>query len=259
MSPAAWSDVRLEHLKNVGFLEGPNNHNTWTEEMGCGDVSYCVAAATIVPFHRGFVWPADAQFAPKGFSYCPYLWNWACKHGFAEADHSPNGKPALVHEGDIYLWDWNSDGVADHAETALADDAGADGFAHNILGYNTGSPEGCHSGITRPRKYLLGVVHMCRFAYTAQPPAPAVATATPAAAPPWPGRVLQYPPSVTGDDVTAWQQRMKDRGWAVEVDGEYGPISKGICISFQQEKHLDVDGQVGPQTWAEAWTAPITP
>ena len=71
------------------------------------------------PVSSGVVWPADAQFGAKGFSYCPYLWNWACKHGFAEADHTTGGKPALAHEGDIYLWDWNSDGVADHAGPRL--------------------------------------------------------------------------------------------------------------------------------------------
>jgi len=257
MSPVLWPDVRAEHLHNVGFVEGPDNHNPWTEEMGCGDVSYCVAAATIVPFHHGLAWPADTQFPPKGFGYCPYLWNWACKHGFAEPDHTSEGKPAVAHEGDIYLWDWNFDGIADHAETAMADDAGSNGLAANILGYNTGTPEGCHSGIIRPRKYLLGVVHMCRAAYTSNPaPTPAPGPpSVPQAAPPWPGRVLTYPPVMTGGDVSTWQQRMKDRGWVVQVDAQYGPVSKGICIRFQQEAHLGIDGEVGPQTWAATWTS----
>jgi peptidoglycan hydrolase-like protein with peptidoglycan-binding domain len=51
---------------------------------------------------------------------------------------------------------------------------------------------------------------------------------------------------------------MAARGWRLSVDGIYGPESENVCRSFQAEKKLTVDGIVGPQTWAAAWTAPIT-
>lgn len=64
-----------------------------------------------------------------------------------------------------------------------------------------------------------------------------------------------------------FQQRMKDRGWPITVDGLYGP--KGaktpqgntaeVVVAFQKEKGLTPDGLVGPKTWEAAWTAPITP
>jgi peptidoglycan hydrolase-like protein with peptidoglycan-binding domain len=61
----------------------------------------------------------------------------------------------------------------------------------------------------------------------------------------------------TCSDVQPWQQKMKDRGWyEMLVDGDYGPISKDICISFQQEKGLGVDGYVGPETWNATWNLP---
>ena len=59
-------------------------------------------------------------------------------------------------------------------------------------------------------------------------------------------------------NVRTWQQRMRDRGWSIGVDGQYGDQSYGICRSYQQEKGLSVDGLVGPQTWSSTWTSPIT-
>ncbi|WP_203787818.1 peptidoglycan-binding domain-containing protein, partial [Longispora fulva] len=65
-------------------------------------------------------------------------------------------------------------------------------------------------------------------------------------------------PQMNGGDVRTWQQRMSARGWSIGVDGWYGPQSANVARQFQQEKGLVTDGIVGPQTWAAAWTAPIT-
>jgi hypothetical protein len=66
------------------------------------------------------------------------------------------------------------------------------------------------------------------------------------------GRVMH------GDDVRAWQQRMRDRGWKIGVDGEFGAESDRVCRKFQAEKKLQVDGEVGPNTWKASWMAPVT-
>jgi peptidoglycan hydrolase-like protein with peptidoglycan-binding domain len=61
----------------------------------------------------------------------------------------------------------------------------------------------------------------------------------------------------TSQDVQPWQQKMRDRGWhEMIVDGDYGPISKDICLAFQREKGLGVDGYVGPETWNATWNLP---
>lgn len=60
------------------------------------------------------------------------------------------------------------------------------------------------------------------------------------------------------EDLRAWQQRMKDRGWRLDADGRYGPDTKRVATAFQQQKGLTVDGLIGPDTWAAAWTTPIT-
>lgn len=60
------------------------------------------------------------------------------------------------------------------------------------------------------------------------------------------------------DHLRRWQQRMKDRGWHITVDGLYGPNTAFIAREFQAEKGLTVDGLIGPETWAAAWTEPVT-
>jgi len=70
---------------------------------------------------------------------------------------------------------------------------------------------------------------------------------------PYPGRLLSYVPGAPlrfDPAVRQWQERMRERGWSIAVDGLYGPSSARICRQFQQEKGLAVDGIVGPDTWA---------
>jgi hypothetical protein len=69
-------------------------------------------------------------------------------------------------------------------------------------------------------------------------------------APPFPGRLLKFPPLTIGPDVSAWQQRMVERGFPLVVDGKYGQNSKAACIEFQRQQGLATDGIVGPITWA---------
>lgn len=62
----------------------------------------------------------------------------------------------------------------------------------------------------------------------------------------------------THSDVRVWQQKMRDRGWSIDVDQIYGNGSENTCRQFQSEKGLSVDGLVGPDTWNATWNAPIT-
>jgi hypothetical protein len=81
----------------------------------------------------------------------------------------------------------------------------------------------------------------------------------PVQGPNWPGRLLRVAtPFMEGQDILAWQEQMKHRGWAITADGVYGPQCDHVCRSFQQEKGLGVDGIVGPITWAATWNSPVT-
>ncbi len=59
-------------------------------------------------------------------------------------------------------------------------------------------------------------------------------------------------------DVRKWQQRMRDRGWDIVVDGIFGCESRSVAKAFQTEKGLAVDGIVGLETWRASWELPIT-
>jgi hypothetical protein len=67
-----------------------------------------------------------------------------------------------------------------------------------------------------------------------------------------------YYGTADNNNVKTWQGQMAHRGWSITVDGYYGPTSESLCIQFQTEKGLSVDGFVGPETWKTTWTAPIT-
>lgn len=75
--------------------------------------------------------------------------------------------------------------------------------------------------------------------------------------PAYPGHPLRV--GSRGPAVATWQRRMRQRGWAITVDGVYGPASAGTASHFQAEKHLrPVDGIVGPDTWRATWAAQVT-
>lgn len=74
----------------------------------------------------------------------------------------------------------------------------------------------------------------------------------------WPGRVLEYPPLMRGEDVATWQRQMRARGWRIDVDGVFGPASRDVARRFQREKGLKASGKVNRATWEAAWRAPVT-
>ena len=79
----------------------------------------------------------------------------------------------------------------------------------------------------------------------------------------YPGYSLKFNPSAPEYNeapavVRIWQQRMKDLGYKINVDGQYGQQSVSVARQFQQAKGLGVDGIVGPQTWSASFS-PGTP
>lgn len=71
------------------------------------------------------------------------------------------------------------------------------------------------------------------------------------AAPPYPGTPLRI--GSQGTHVRTVQQRLKEHGWGITVDGFFGPRMHQAVVAFQREKHLVADGVVGPKTWAALW------
>lgn len=62
------------------------------------------------------------------------------------------------------------------------------------------------------------------------------------------GRVIQR--GASGDAVRALQERLRARGYAVAIDGDFGPITQAAVRNLQAALGVAVDGDVGPQTAA---------
>jgi hypothetical protein len=93
-----------------------------------------------------------------------------------------------------------------------------------------------------------------RLVRQAGPPSPAPA-AVAAGAPPFAGVVKL---GSRGGPVRQVQQRLRDRGWRLSVNGVFDRATDGVVRKFQREKGLVADGIVGPKTWVALWQAPVT-
>ncbi|HEY3493834.1 MAG TPA: peptidoglycan-binding protein [Polyangiaceae bacterium] len=67
-------------------------------------------------------------------------------------------------------------------------------------------------------------------------------------------------PYMTGSDVKAWQQVLRDSGYlGVVADGVFGPATDAATIDWQKKRGLTGDGDVGPATRAKIGTPPTAP
>lgn len=62
----------------------------------------------------------------------------------------------------------------------------------------------------------------------------------------------------TGEAVREAQQLLAARGYTLDVDGVFGSRTDKVVRSFQRSSGMDVDGDVGPKTWA-ALRGRVTP
>jgi len=60
-------------------------------------------------------------------------------------------------------------------------------------------------------------------------------------------------------DVRAWQKRMRQRGWTITVDGQFGRQSASVAARFAAEKGLKAKaGQANRTVYEGAWAIPVT-
>ena len=238
-----------EARKSLGMGE-PNAIQSWYRSRNgsaySGNFSWCDAAITYWARHSD---NADAVLPNGDRAYT--VWH---AEDFQKAGRWHPGTVAEVDKarpGDIVFFDWgasNSIGAIDHVGVIEAVLGG--GRVQTIEG-NTGD---------RCLRRVRGADVIAGYGRPAYSSTSSPAPSKPASsAPPWPGRLLENrSPMMHGADVLAWQRQMRARGWHLTADSYYGPASSSICRKFQRDKHLTVDGVVGPKTWAAAWTAPIT-
>lgn len=234
-----------------GLQESPpgSNHNYITEWYGFSG-AWCAMSTSYELYFGGFndgqgniAVPGHQFDSGHGDAYCPD----AVIH-YTEAgmfDMSPR-------VGDAVLFHW-SGGEADHIGrlASILDDG--------TLMVWEGNHHDQFEMVHRDWTYVLGFGHEPYD--DVAPTVPSIPSAPEAPhVPAFPGRFLQLTsPWMTGEDIRVWQEQMHTRGWTIDVDGEYGPQSRGVCVRFEKNKDLTVDsGIVGPQVWTCAFTCPVT-
>lgn len=58
--------------------------------------------------------------------------------------------------------------------------------------------------------------------------------------------------------IRKFQQKLKDRGWKIGVDGRFGAATKKVVRQFQAEKGLKADGLFGLKMWNKIGESPVT-
>jgi peptidoglycan hydrolase-like protein with peptidoglycan-binding domain len=139
----------------------------------------------------------------------------------------------------------------------VSDSVGRPGFAwHGMGGAAWGGHPSCPGDLRKNRRQAI--LNTIGAPSAPPPPKPAPPPPPSSKVPPLHVDYFGRSHNATVPDVRTWQTQMKNRGWTIGVDQNYGPQSESVCIAFQKEKHLTVDGKVGPQTWATSFTAPVT-
>lgn len=235
-----------ERLDGIGENPDGSNHNQITEWYGFSG-AWCDMSTSYELYFAGFndgngniSVPGREFTSNHGDAYCPYTVNHYTDAGMFDMH------PRV---GDAVLYCWDGSGEADHIGRLAA-----------ILGDGTlmvweGNHNNMFEMVHRDWTYVLGFGHE-PYDDTPPPPPPAE---LPADYPPWPGRYIQLTsPHERGDDVRTWQAQMQNRGWTIDVDGDYGPQSARVCRQFQEGKDLTVDSVIGDQTWTCTFVCPVT-
>lgn len=66
----------------------------------------------------------------------------------------------------------------------------------------------------------------------------------------WEALLPELQEGSSGDAVATMQGVLWERGYSLEVDGDFGPQTDKVVRQFQTDRGITVDGVVGPITWA---------
>lgn len=243
----------IQHLLDVaqhevGYVEGggPDGHSGnitkyWAELYPGGQGQpWCAAFQRWVDRHAGSV---DLPIANP--YYCPSIVTYARQHGlWLPRDQ---GSP-----GDMVLFQWNKNGVADHIGRVKAKNGGS---YVTIEGNTSGTGQsgssqrnggGVYERTRGINDTVLGILDYSKFLTLT-----ATANKTPAGQPPRQNvRSNPFAKYAAPCKIKSTGNAVKFVQWAVgvPVDGTFGAQTQYAVKQFQHYHHLTVDGVVGPQT-----------
>jgi hypothetical protein len=225
--------------------DGPNPFSadlSRPSEAWCGDYVTDIYKRAQIPL------PSMQAGLRTGFAYCPAAVDYGRKQ-----DATRNSWQSEL--GDIVLFDFNGDGVADHTELVT----GYQGGVLYTIGGNSGPSNVDHfegkGGVHRHRwnapaghgnDQVLVVIDTAKVVRFGGPAHLTKSGTAPLAEP----RLLMLKsPMMTGADVRAVQNALNQHNHAgLAIDGCYGPETSAAVLNWQRREHLQADGIVGPQT-----------
>ena len=248
--------VLAEALRHRGTIENPvgSNRQKFGEQYGWNGVAWC----NIFVSRVGFAVAGDYDLLGKFASTiaCARWWEGQGRFG-----REPR-------PGATVFFDWDGGRSIDAIDhIGLVIEPLGNGRVRTIEG-NAAIP-GKSDGVwvhERSTKFIVGYGYpsysgapaqrgAARAAETAGTASRGKVRAATGAAPPFPGQLQK---GSTGPGVLTLQRRLRERGWKLDVDGEFGPATDRVVRGFQSDKGLEVDGEVGPRTWSALWTTPVT-
>ncbi|MEV4457001.1 N-acetylmuramoyl-L-alanine amidase [Microbispora sp. NPDC049633] len=138
----------------------------------------------------------------------------------------------------------------------VTSDPNGRGLGHHAMG---GAAWGNHPACPGTKVVAQKAEIVRRARLLVEPPKPVKVTVK-NGIPQWPGRTLKVTdPFMTGRDVEVLQAKYKARGWAIEVDGVYGPKSSAVVKAYQRATGLPTTGVVDRATWEMTWSWRPTP
>lgn len=228
----------------VGYIEDGGHHDGnitkyWAELYPGGQGQpWCAAFQRWVDIH------AKAPDLPiSNPYYCPTIATYARQHKlWLPADQ---GSP-----GDMVLFQWKKNGVADHIGRIVSKGNGSYvTIEGNTSGSNSGSQSNGGGVFKRTRSYTNGTV-LGILDYSKLLSAAAANKTNPGAAPRKPVKANPFAKYAAPCKLKSVGNNVKFVQWAVgvPVDGTFGPQTKYAVSQFQHYHHITVDGVVGPQT-----------
>ena len=172
----------------------------WSHDSGNGDVVGCHA-------------------------YVPYHINWFKQQG----GWHPGASGA--RRGDIIMFDWNADNVADHVGIVLASDGAG---VHCIEGNTAGSPD----RVAHQTRHPSQIEGYGRPRYAG---APAAGHTHP---------VVRKGDAGPGVARAQWRLNVHGARPVLTADGQFGQLTYDVTVTFQKARKLAPDGVIGPATWA---------
>lgn len=223
-------------MTNIEKLTAWMREQVGTQESGENNVIYNThfygkeVQGPQYPWCMAFIWDGfracglSSLFLDGGASaYCPYVMEWAKKHGkWVRGDYAP---------GDVLIYDWDGDGVADHTGFCLSDSG-------ETVRAIEGNVTDRVAEVLRWKSVILGAY---RPDYKDKGKAEE-GTATP---------LLQR--GAVGGAVLSVQVLLISK-WRIScgvdgADGDYGPNTESAVKAFQRYKGIESDGVVGAETW----------